>query len=261
MGIVNVTPDSFSGDGLAGDPAAAAEQAQRFEAEGADIIDIGAESSRPGAEPLEPQQELGRLLPSLEAVRAVTSLPVSVDTYHADVAEAAIAAGADMVNDIWGLRHDLRMAAVVAEAGVPLVAMHNQRGREHHDVIGDIRTGFEATLEIAGEAGIPFEHIILDPGFGFGWKEHQNLEMIRRLRELWDLELPLLVGPSRKSTIGRVLDLPVHERVEGTGAVVAVAIANGADIVRVHDVREMVRVAKVSDAIVRATLDPERSRQ
>jgi len=259
MGIVNVTPDSFSGDGLAGNPAAAAEQARRFEAQGADIIDIGAESSRPGAQPLEPREELERLLPALEAVRAATNLPLSVDTYHADVAEAALAAGADMVNDIWGLRHDPRMAEVVARAGVPLVAMHNQRGREHHDVIGDIRAGFEATLEIGREAGIPAEHIILDPGFGFGWTEHQNLEMIRRLPELWDLELPLLVGPSRKSTIGRVLDLPVHERVEGTGAVVAVSIAKGADIVRVHDVREMVRVVKVADAVVRATLDPGRS--
>ncbi|MCK9518540.1 MAG: dihydropteroate synthase [Dehalococcoidia bacterium] len=261
MGIVNVTPDSFSGDGLGDDPGSAAERARRFEAEGADIIDLGAESSRPGAPGLDPKEELGRLLPALEAVRAATTLPISVDTYHAQVAEAAIQAGAGLVNDIWGLRHDKEMANVVARAGAPLVAMHNQRGRKHHDVAGDIRTGFEASLSLADAAGVPRERIILDPGFGFGWSEQQNLEMVRRLPELWALQLPLLVGPSRKSTIGTVLDVPVNERLEGTAAVVALAIAKGADIVRVHDVREMVRVARVADAIVRANWPPARGQE
>ncbi len=254
MGIINVTPDSFSGDGLGGDPAAAAALARRFEAEGADILDIGAESSRPGAQELESDEELRRLLPCLEAVRAATSLPISVDTYHAAVAEAAIAAGADAVNDIWGLRRDPAMATVVARAGVPLIAMHNQRGRPFHDVAGDIAGGFEATLAIAAQAGIPPAHIILDPGFGFGWTPEQNLEMLRRLPELWRFELPLLVGTSRKSTIGLVLDLPVDQRLEGTAATVALAIAAGADLVRVHDVAAMARVARMSDAIVRANL-------
>jgi dihydropteroate synthase len=251
MGILNATPDSFSGDGLAGDPRSAADQARRFEAEGADIIDIGAESSRPGAAALDEREELARLLPALEAVRAATNLPVSVDTYHATVAEAAHAAGADIVNDIWGLRHEAAMASVVARQCMPLIAMHNQRGRDHHDVVADIRAGFEATLALADQARIPRDRIILDPGFGFGWEERQNLEMIRRLPELWDFELPLLVGPSRKSILGAILDLPVHDRVEGTGAVVAISIAKGTDIVRVHDVREMARICRVADAIVR----------
>ncbi|MGE5597209.1 MAG: dihydropteroate synthase [Hyphomicrobiales bacterium] len=252
MAIVNVTPDSFSGDGVDGDVGAAAELARRFEAEGADLIDIGGESSRPGAEELDPAEELARILPAIEAVRAATALPISVDTYHASVAEAALERGATIVNDIWGLRRDPRMAAVVARYGAALVAMHNQRGRAHHDVIGDIRAGFEATLELAAAAGIDRGKIIADPGFGFGWKPEQNLEMLRRLRELWDLELPLLVGTSRKSTLGLVLDAEVHDRLEGTAATVALAIAGGADIVRVHDVRQMRRVARMSDAIVRA---------
>lgn len=254
MGIINVTPDSFSGDGLGADPdpAAAAALARRFEAEGADILDIGAESSRPGAEELDPAEELHRLLPSLRAVREATALPISVDTYHAAVAAAALDAGADAVNDIWGLRRDPEMAAVVARAGGHLIAMHNQRGRTFRDVAGDIAAGFDATLEIAAAAGIPADRIILDPGFGFGWTPEQNLEMLRRLPEFWRFELPLLVGTSRKSTIGYILDAPVDQRLEGTAATVALAIAAGADIVRVHDVAAMRRVARVADAVVRA---------
>lgn len=252
MGIINVTPDSFSGDGIGEDPETAAALARRFEAEGADIIDLGAESSRPGAQELDPAEELRRLLPCLRAVRAATSLPLSVDTYHASVAEAALAAGADCINDIWGLRRDPAMAATVASAGAHLVAMHNQRGRPVHDVAGDIAAGFEATLAIAAAAGIPTERLILDPGFGFGWTPEQNLEMLRRLPELWRFELPILIGTSRKSTIGYILDAPVSERLEGTAATVAFGIAAGADVIRVHDVRAMVRVARVTDAIARA---------
>ena len=252
MGIINVTPDSFSGDGVNADPGAAAALACRFEAEGADILDIGAESSRPGAQELDPAEELRRLLPCLRAVRAATGLPISVDTYHASVAEAALEAGADAVNDIWGLRRDPDMAAIAARAGCPVIAMHNQRGRTFHDVAGDIAAGFEATLAIAAGAGIPPERIILDPGFGFGWTPEQNLEMLRRLPELWRFDLPLLVGTSRKSTIGLVLDAPVDQRLEGTAATVAFSIAAGADIVRVHDVAAMVRVARMTDAIARA---------
>ena len=252
MAIINETPDSFSGDGMAGDLAATVALAKRFEAEGADILDIGGESSRPGATPLSAAEEIARVVPAIVAVRAMTDLPISIDTYHAKVAEAALDAGADMVNDIWGLRTDPSMAQLVARRGVPLVAMHNQRGRTFHDVADDIRAGFGATLEAARAAGIDPAKIMLDPGFGFGWTPEQNLEILRRLPELWSLEMPLIVGTSRKSTLGLVLDAPVDGRFEGTAASVALCIAGGADIVRVHEVGAMVRVAKVADAIVRA---------
>lgn len=252
MGVINVTPDSFSGDGLGADPAAAARQAAAFEAAGADILDIGGQSSRPGALVLEPAEEARRVIPCIEAVRAVSTLPISVDTFHAAVAERAIQSGADMVNDIWGLRFDPEMPAVVARHGVPLVAMHNQRGREFTDVVSDIGDGFHATLALCHRHGIAPDQVILDPGFGFGWTPEQNLEILRRLPELWEFRLPLLAGTSRKSTIGFVLDAPVDERLEGTAATVALAIAAGADIVRVHDVAEMAKVARVADAVVRA---------
>lgn len=257
MGIINVTPDSFSGDGLGADPDAAANQARTMEAAGADVLDIGGESSRPGAPELDPREEARRVIPCIEAVRAATSLPISVDTYHASVADAALRAGADAVNDIWGLRFDAEMPAVVARHGAALIAMHNQRGRQFHDVAGDISAGFEATLALCDKAGVPRERVILDPGFGFGWKPRQNLEMLRRLPELWRFELPLLVGTSRKSTLGLVLDADVGHRFEGTAATVALSVANGADIVRVHEVAEMARIAKVADAVVRANWEAE----
>lgn len=252
MAIINETPDSFSGDGLGGDGGADIALARRFETEGADLIDIGGESSRPGAAPLTADEEIARVVPAIAAIRNASTLPISVDTYHAAVAEAAIEAGAGMVNDISGLRHDPEMAGVVARHGVPLAAMHNQRGRKFKDVVGDVRAGFKATLEIARRAGISPEKIILDPGFGFGWTPEQNLEMVRRLPELWDFELPLLLGTSRKSTLGLVLDLPVDDRLEATAASVALSVGGGADIVRVHDVRAMRRVTRVADAIARA---------
>ena len=251
MGILNATPDSFSGDGLAGDLDAAVALARRMEADGADWLDIGGESSRPNAQELEPAEEARRVVPVIEAVRAATQLPISVDTCHAAVARAGIRAGADAINDIWGLRGDADMARAAREAGAVVIAMHNQRGRGFRDVVGDIRAGFLATLAICAREGIPRERIILDPGFGFGWTPGQNLEMLRRLAELRIPGLPLLVGTSRKSTIGHVLGgAPVDQRLEGTAATVALSIANGADIVRVHDVAEMVSVARMSDAIV-----------
>jgi dihydropteroate synthase len=191
-------------------------------------------------------------MPSLEAVRASTDLPLSVDTHRARVAAEALRAGADIVNDISGLRADDGMARVVADAAAPLVAMHNQREREFHDVIGDIRAGFTETLRIGGKAGIDPSRVILDPGFGFGWRPEQNMEMLRRLPELRDLRLPLLVGVSRKSTIGFVTGKPVDARLAGTASAVALAIAGGADLVRVHDVAEMLDAARVADAAVRA---------
>jgi dihydropteroate synthase len=250
MGIVNLSPDSFSGDGLDSVEAAVA-QAQRFEAEGADIIDVGAMSTRPNFEELTIETEAERIVPAVSSIVASVSLPVSVDAYRAPVVRAALAAGAHMVNDIWGFRHDAVIASAAAEFGVPAVVMHNQRGRPFNDVIGDLRAGFDASLDIADAAGLPRERLILDPGFGFGWTIGQNLEMLDRLGELRDLGLPLLIGTSRKSTVGAVLQRPEGERLMGTAATVAIAIARGADIVRVHDVNEMKQVCVMTDAIVR----------
>jgi dihydropteroate synthase len=250
MGIVNFSPDSFSGDGLKSVDEAVA-QAQRFEAEGADIIDVGAMSTRPNFEVLTIEAETGRIVPAVSSIVASVSLPVSVDAYRAPVVRAALAAGAHMVNDIWGFRYNAEVASAAAEFGVPAVAMHNQRGRPFNDVIGDLRAGFEASLDIAGAAGLTPERLILDPGFGFGWTVDQNVEMLDRLGELRDFGLPLLIGTSRKSTLGAVLERPEGERLMGTAATVAIAIARGADIVRVHDVAEMKQVCVMTDAIVR----------
>jgi dihydropteroate synthase len=259
MGVINVTPDSFSGDGLGTDIEAAIAQGLRFEAEGADILDVGGESTRPGSEGISAEEEMRRVLPVIERLARQTATPISIDTAKAEVASAALEAGAVMLNDVWGLRHDPQMPGVVARFGVPAVVMHNQRGRPFHDVIGDIREGLEASIALATAAGVPRERLIVDPGFGFGWKEEHNLEMLRRLAELKALGLPILVGTSRKSTIGAVLSLPVEERLFGTAASVALAIANGADIVRVHDVKEMLQVCRVADAIVRGWQRPKDS--
>ncbi len=251
MGIVNLTPDSFSGDGLHGDVATAVALAQRMEMEGADIIDVGAESTRPGSAPVTEDEEIARLLPALTAICEAVSIPVSVDTYKAEVARRAIAAGAAMINDVWGTLADPDMAWVVADAGVPAILMHNRREARYDDLVPDVIVGLRRIADHARAAGILERNIILDPGIGFGKTADHNLELLRRLPELRSLEYPLLLGVSRKSTIGRVLGLPENERLEGTAAAVAMSIAGGADIVRVHDVREMARVARMTDAIVR----------
>ncbi|MFN0096160.1 MAG: dihydropteroate synthase [Dehalococcoidia bacterium] len=251
MGIVNVTPDSFSGDGLGADVARTVAKVRHFEAEGADIVDIGAESSRPGAPELDPQEELRRLQPHLEAARAATTLPISVDTYHAAVAQRALELGADLINDISGLVRDPEMSTVVAKSGAAVVAMHNQRGRPVRTVAWELRERLDAILCAAERAGIPLGRVIWDPGFGFGWDASQNLEILRVLPQFWDAGLPILTGVSRKSTIGRVVGGDPQDRLEGTAALVSLSIAAGADLVRVHDVREMVRVAKMTDAVVR----------
>lgn len=251
MGIINVTPDSFSGDGLGGDVAASVAQALAFEAAGADILDLGAESSRPGAEELEEGTEALRLMPHLRAIRAATALPISVDTYHAAVAEQALAAGADMLNDIHGFQRDPRMAKVAATADVPIIAMHNQRGRHVTDVGVELMAGIERIEAIAASAGIARGQLIVDPGFGFGWTPAENLELIRQIPKLSSAGLPILVGVSRKSTIGHVLGSGTGERLDGAAALVTLAIAGGADIVRVHDVAAMVRVCRMADAVIR----------
>jgi dihydropteroate synthase len=260
MGIVNVTPDSFSGDGVAYDVAAAVDQAVGMSRDGADIIDVGGESNRPGFEPISAEEEIRRTVPVIEKLVREVDIPLSIDTYKAEVARAALAAGAHLVNDIHGFRREPEAAAAAAEFGVPAVAMHNQREREFHDVIGDVTAGLVESLRIARERGLPDERVIVDPGFNFGWTEEQALEMLRRLGELRALGRPLLVGTSRKSTIGAVLGLPVEERLEGTAATVALTIANGADIVRVHDVKEMTRVARMADAVVRGWAKPEKAK-
>jgi dihydropteroate synthase len=252
MGIINVTPDSFSGDGLAGDVSAAVAQARAFVAAGADLLDVGGESTRPGHEPVDEVTELARVVPAVRAIAAAVSVPISVDTSKAAVAEAALEAGARVVNDVWALAADPRIAAVVAHAGVPVVLMHNQEGTHYRELVPDVIAALAARVRFAEEAGIPRAQLIVDPGIGFGKSAEHNLEVIDRLDELKVLGLPILLGPSRKRFIGRILgDAPPEQRLEGTAAAVAIGIARGADIVRVHDVEAMVKVARVADAITR----------
>jgi dihydropteroate synthase len=283
MGILNITPDSFSGDGLlvaAGAAAeskkmksgagveAAVEQGRRFVEAGVDILDVGGESTRPGSLPLETEEERGRVIPVIAAL--ATEFPkslISVDTYKAAIAEAALEAGAHLINDVWALRADSKLREVAAGARCPVILMHNRSspasvevrerlgnayiGAEYRDLIEDVRHELMESVALARGAGIADECILLDPGLGFGKKIEQNLELIDRLQEIRALGFPVMIGPSRKSFIGYTLDLPPDQRVEGTAAAVAVGIARGADIVRVHDVQAMMRVVRMTDAIVR----------
>jgi dihydropteroate synthase len=251
MGVINVTPDSFSGDGLGSDIPAIVDLAVRMEAEGADFLDLGAESTRPGSMPISAEEELARLLPALETVASHVQVPISVDTYKSQVARPAVKSGAAIINDVWGLKADPKLAEVAAEMGAPLIIMHNQKTRRYRDLLADISDSLCRSVTLAHEAGVPDEQMILDPGIGFGKTAEHNLEVLDRLGELKAMGFPLLVGTSRKSTIGLVLGLPPDQRVEGTAATVALSIERGADIVRVHEVKEMVRVCRMSDAIVR----------
>ncbi len=251
MGVINVTPDSFSGDGLAGNIPGIVDLALRFQDDGADILDIGAESTRPGHAAVPEEEELARLLPALEAIASRVTLPISVDTYKPGVAGRALAAGARIINDVWGLKQGPELAMLTAQAGAGLVLMHNQRGSRYDCLMTDILSSLEQSVDTATGAGTPRDSLIIDPGIGFGKTPDQNIEVLCNLKRLKTLDLPLLVGVSRKSTLGLLLGLPPDQRVEGTAAAVALAIAEGADIVRVHDVKEMVRVCRVSDALVR----------
>lgn len=259
MAIINATPDSFSGDGIAGTPDMAGDIAAAAVADGADLIDIGAESTRPGHQSVDAETELARLLPVLEAVSTRVSVPISIDTSKAAVAEATLRAGASMVNDVRGFTRDPELAAVVAAHGVPAVVMHDVPPDGHGDLIAGIVSELVRRLDRAVAAGVAWERLVVDPGFGFGKDWRQNLELLQRLGELRVLGRPILAGTSRKGTIGRVLELPEHDRVEGTAATVALAIATGADMVRVHDVRAMTRVARMTDAVVRQTPAEERT--
>jgi dihydropteroate synthase len=253
MGIINVTPDSFSGDGLTS-VEATVERARQMEGEGADLLDVGAESTRPetwAGPGLSEGDEISRLIPALEAICAAVRIPVSADTYKASVARRALAAGARMINDVFGLRRDPEMAATVAESGVPVIVMHNGSIAAGTDLLAGIASGLSESMMLATRAGVDQDRVLIDPGIGFGKNREGNLEIVRRLPELGRLGSPIVVGPSRKSFIGKSLNLPVQERLEGTAAVVALSVAGGADIVRVHDVGAMVRVARMTDAVVR----------
>ena len=255
MGILNVTPDSFSDGGLYSDPNRAVEHALRMAGEGADFIDVGGMSSRPGSEPVAPEEELRRILPVIERLASALAIPVSVDTYRAAVADGALSAGATIVNDISSLHGDARMADVVSRHGASVILMHMQGTPRtmqaeplYGDVVEEVIAYLAEAVRAAGGKGIG--QVIVDPGIGFGKTPAHNLALLKHLGELRRLRCPVLVGPSRKAFIGAVLDLPVEERLEGTAAAVAAAVMNGASIVRVHDVKEMKRVASMADAIV-----------
>ncbi len=252
MGILNATPDSFSDGGRFNEVEAGVKHALKMVEDGADIIDIGGESTRPGAEEVTLEDELKRVVPLIEGIRKRVEVPISIDTYKARVAEAALAAGANIVNDVWGLQREPEIAKVAAKAGAPVIAMHNQNGTEYdEDIIETMIKFFEKSIQIALDAGVPKEHIILDPGIGFGKTSEQNVIVMGRLHELHVLGYPILLGTSRKSMIGKILDLPSNERVEGTIATNVLGVMAGMEIVRVHDVKENLRAVKVADAIVR----------
>lgn len=250
MGIVNVSPDSFSGDGLSTVELAVA-QGKRFAENGVDIIDVGGESTRPNSNPISIDEELRRVIPVLEKLAAEVNVPLSVDTYKYEVARRALDAGAQMLNDIWGLKAEPKLAVLAAKRNVPIILMSNQRDKQQRHIVPAVLSDLKRAIDLALDAGVKWEDIIIDPGIGFGKTLEQNLELVRRLDELRALGRPILLGTSRKSMIGLVLDLPLDQRVEGTAASVAIGIAKGADIIRVHDVHQMMRVCRMSDAIVR----------
>ncbi|MGV3139694.1 dihydropteroate synthase [Brevibacillus agri] len=251
MGILNVTPDSFSDGGRFVDLDHALAQARAMVEAGADIIDIGGESTRPGAEPVGEAEELDRVLPVIRRLSAELSVPLSIDTYKAAVAERALDAGAHIINDVWGAKRDPRMAEVAARRGVPIILMHNRTDTDYRDFYSDFVRDLRESVQIALQAGVREEQIILDPGIGFVKTVEQNLETMRRLDDLVALGYPVLLATSRKRMIGHVLDLPVDERVEGTAATVALGVAKGCHMVRVHDVKEMKRVTKMMDAMLK----------
>lgn len=251
MGILNVTPDSFSDGGRFIDLDQAVAQARHMVEAGADLIDIGGESTRPGSEPVDAAEELDRVLPIIRALSAELQVPLSIDTYKAEVADRAVQAGAHIINDIWGAKRDKRMAEVAARHQVPIILMHNREDRNYQHFFANFVKDLRESVQIALQAGVRHDQIILDPGIGFAKSLEQNLETMRRLDDLVGLGFPVLLATSRKSMIGHVLDLPVDERMEGTAATVALGVAKGCHMVRVHDVKEMKRVTTMMDAMVK----------
>jgi len=248
MGIVNVTPDSFSGDGVGPDLEMAVDQGMRMVREGADMLDVGGESTRPGHVPVSADEEIARTESVVRRLARDSGVPVSIDTYKLQVAEVAVAAGATILNDVWGLTRSPAIADLATANGSALVLMHNQDGTEYAgDLMEEVRRFLSVAAARAMAAGVPKERVIVDPGIGFGKTADQNWEVMRRFAELRELGHPILVGTSRKSFIGKLLDLPVDERLEGTAATVVASILRGADIVRVHDVLEMTRAVRAAD--------------
>ena len=255
MGILNVTPDSFSDGGKFDQVDAAVAHAREMVSEGTDIIDIGGESTRPQTweeAPLSVEEELRRIMPVLERLLQEVDVPISIDTYKAETARVALKAGAQIINDVWGFQREPELAKVSADYDVPVILMHNQDGTEYQNLMGDVIRSLRQSVKIAEDAGVRPEQVIIDPGIGFGKTTEQSLAVMRRMDELRSLGKPILLGTSRKSVVGNTLNLPVDQRLDGTAATVAWGIANGADIVRVHDVREMSRVARMVDAIMAA---------
>lgn len=250
MGILNVTPDSFSDGGKFDTVDAALYHAEQMAAEGAAIIDVGGESTRPGYTLLSEEEEIGRVLPVIEAIKKRIDIPISLDTYKAKVAQAGIEAGADLINDIWGLKYDPDMAGVIAKAGVSCCLMHNRKEPDYQNFLNDVVGDLEQTLELARQAGIPYDRICVDPGVGFGKTYENNLEIINHVDVLHTFGLPVLLATSRKSVIGLTLDLPKDERVEGTIATTVIGVMKGCSFVRVHDVKENVRAIQMTRAIL-----------
>ncbi len=252
MGILNVTPDSFSDGGKYNQVENAVSHALQMIEAGADIIDVGGESTRPGHTEISVDEEISRVVPIIRAIRERTSHPISIDTYRAKTAEAALEAGADIINDVWGLQREPKIADVAAKFDAPVIVMHNQNGTDYDkDIIESMKDFLKESIKIAHKAGIKNDKIILDIGIGFGKTPEQNIEVLSRMSELSSMGYPLLLGASRKSVIGYILDLPVDERLEGTMATSVLAVSAGFDIVRVHDVKQNIRAVKVADAIVR----------
>jgi dihydropteroate synthase len=248
MGIINVTPDSFSGDGTGADLERAVAQGVRMVSEGADMLDVGGESTRPGHQPITAAEEISRTSVVVARLAHETQVPVSIDTYKLEVAEAAVAAGATILNDIWGLTRSPTLAQLASTGNCALVVMHNQDGTDYAgDVMEEIKRFLRVAVDRAIDAGVPREKVLIDPGIGFGKTAEHNWIVMRRLAELRDLGQPILIATSRKSFIGKALDLQVDDRLEGTAATVTAAVLRGADVVRVHDVREMARVAQIAD--------------
>ncbi|HET7581014.1 MAG TPA: dihydropteroate synthase [Bacillales bacterium] len=256
MGILNVTPDSFSDGGLFANVEKAVAHAKQMAADGADIIDIGGESTRPGYTPVPVEEELQRVLPVIREVAAEVDLPISIDTYKADTARQALDAGASIINDIWGAKKDPEMAKVAADYGVPIILMHNRDNMDYGDIMADMISDLKESIEIIRRAGVKEENIILDPGVGFAKTYEQNLEVMDRLEELTGLGYPVLLGTSRKSIVAQTLKLPKEERMEGTGATVCLGIEKGCQIVRVHDVLPIKRMATMMDAMLKRSPAP-----
>lgn len=250
MGILNVTPDSFSDGGKFDSEEGAINQAKLMVEHGADIIDIGGESTRPGSDKVSAEEEVRRVLPLLGNIVREIHVPISIDTYKAEVAKQAIEAGAHIINDVWGAKADSKMASVAAHFNVPIILMHNRHNKNYQNLMADIISDLKESIRICQNAGVKDEKIILDPGIGFAKTYEQNLEVMRKLDQIVDLGYPVLLGTSRKSFIGLTLDLPVNERMEGTGATVCLGIERGCQLIRVHDVKEMARMAKMMDAML-----------